>query len=80
MNTTQRLLELKPPTMLRLAEIERLIRTSRLIVPPPSRHTLIALCDDGTFETAPRRKARDPYLVTEDSFLKWVEGLSGKKR
>ena len=64
--------------MLRLSEIERLIRTQRLIVPPPSRSTLIGLCDNGTFETAPRRRSRDPYLVTENSFLRWVESLSGK--
>ena len=78
MNTTQRLLDLQPPTLLRLGEIDRLIRTRRLIVPPPSRHKLIALCEDGTFETPPRPSTRSPYLVTEESFLRWVESLSGK--
>jgi hypothetical protein len=80
MNTTQRLLELKPPTMLRLCEIERIIRKERLIVPAPSRRALIVLCDNGTFETASRTYPRAPYLVTEESFLKWVEGLSGAGR
>jgi len=79
MTTTQRLLDLKPPVMLRLSEIERLIRKQRLIVPTPSRRTLIALCEDGTFQTAPRRRPRDPYLVTEDSFLNWVANLCGKQ-
>jgi len=76
MNTTQRLLDLKPPTMLRLAEIERIIRKERLIVPPLSRRMLIRLCDEGVFQTAPRTRPRDPYLVTEESFLKWVKSLS----
>lgn len=77
MNTTQRLLDLKPPVMLRLNEIERILRKERLIVPTPSRRTLISLCEDGTFATAPRRRVRDPYLVTEESFLKWVASLCG---
>ena len=79
MNTTQRLLDLKPPTMLRLSEIERIIRKERLIVPPLSRRMLITLCDNGVFQTAPRPTLRAPYIVTEKSFLKWVAGLSGKK-
>jgi hypothetical protein len=77
MNTTQRLLDLKPPTMLRLSEIERILRRERLIVPPLSRRMLITLCDNGVFDTAPRVRTRDPYLVTEESFLRWVAGLSG---
>ncbi|HEV7698692.1 MAG TPA: hypothetical protein VGO43_00540 [Pyrinomonadaceae bacterium] len=77
MNTTQRILDLKPRTMLRLSEIERLIRKERLVVPPLSRRSLVAMCDDGTFETAPRSHKRARYLVTEESFLKWVKGLSG---
>jgi len=64
--------------MLRLNEIERLIRKDRLIVPTPSRRTLIRLCEEGTFRTAPRRRLRDPYLVTEESFLNWVAALCGR--
>jgi hypothetical protein len=78
MNTTQRLLELSPPVMLRLSEIERLIRKERLIVPPLSRRALICLCEDGTFDTAPRQEGK-PYLVTEASFLKWVKHLIGDR-
>jgi hypothetical protein len=66
--------------MLRLGEIDRLIRTRRLIVPPPSRRKLIALCEDGTFESAPRPNDRSPYLVTEESFLRWVQNLSGRAK
>jgi hypothetical protein len=77
MTTTKHLSDLSPRTMLRLSEIERLIRKDRLIVPTPSRRTLIRLCDEGIFETAPRRKPRDQYLVSEESFLRWVASLSG---
>jgi hypothetical protein len=30
------------------------------------------MCEEGVFETAKRRKPRDPWLVYEDSFLKWA--------
>ena len=45
-------------------------------VPTPARATLVAWCEDGTFETAPRKSSRSPYLVFEDSFLDWVERLN----
>jgi len=77
MNTMQRLLDLTPRPKLRISEVERLIRINRIIIPPPSRRALLAMCEDGTFETAPRRSARANYLVYEDSFLKWVESLDG---
>lgn len=67
------------PTMLRLSEIERIIRARRIIVPPLSRRALIAMCENGTFETAPRTTNASIYLVTEESFLRWVAGLWGKK-
>jgi hypothetical protein len=79
MNTAQRLSEISPPSMLRLSEIERLIRINRIVVPPLSRRRLIMMCEDGTFQTAPRPHSRSPILVTEESFLKWVESLSGRK-
>ena len=75
MNITQHLLDLSLRPKLRLSEIERLIRTHRIIVPVPSRRLLIALCEEGTLETAAKKRAKDPWLVYEDSFLKWVKGL-----
>ena len=63
-------------TKLRLAEVERLIRKHRIVVPPLCRSTLIVMCEDGTFETAgtaPIKKLG--WLVYEDSFLKWVKSL-----
>ena len=77
MNTAKRLLDLRLRPLLRLSEIERLIRIHRIIVPPLARRTLIAMCEDGTFETAPRRRSNSKYLVYEDSFLKWVESMTG---
>jgi len=78
MNTTQRLLDISPRPALRLSEIERLIRIHRIVVPPLSRRRLYEMCEDGTFEVAPRTQARRSYYVYEDSFLKWVSELSGK--
>jgi len=78
MTNTQRTLDLSPRTLLRLSEIERLIRKHRIIVPLPSRRYLITLCEDGTFETS-ARGPKDPWLVYEDSFLKWVKSLDGRQ-
>ena len=76
MNTTQRLLDLSPRPKLRLSEIERLLRKHRVIVPVPSRRALITMCEDGTLEATPRKHGQT-WLVYEDSFLRWIEGLDG---
>jgi len=76
MNTTQHLLDLSPRPKLRLSEIERLVRIHRNIIPTPSRRSLISLCEDGTFETAPRSHGM-AWLIFEDSFLSWVRNLDG---
>lgn len=60
---------------MRLSEIDRLIKKHRIIVPPPSRQTLIRLCEDGTFETASRGTKAIGWLVFEDSFMRWVKSL-----
>ena len=77
MKTTQRIQDLSPRPKLRLSEIERLIRIHRIVTPPPSRNKLIAMCEDGTLETAPRASLRQPWLVYEDSFLRWIKELDG---
>jgi len=61
----------------RLSEIERILRRERIIVPPPSRTKLIALCEDGTFETAGTKPGPFGWLVYEDSFLGWLKSLDG---
>ena len=78
MNTTQQLLDLSPRPKLRVSEVERLVRIHRILVPPPSRRSLIEMCETGTFETAPRRHDREAWLIYEDSFLKWVRSLDGE--
>lgn len=75
---TKRTLDFNTRPKLRLSEIERLIRAKRIIMPPPSRRKLLTLCEDGTFETAPRNGIRSHYLVYEDSFLKWLQGMDGE--
>ncbi len=63
---------------LRLGEIERLIRKHRIIVPAPSRPTLVALCEDGTFEAAGGEVTKFGWLVYEDSFWRWAKSLDGE--
>ncbi len=65
----------QPRPKMRLSEIERLIKKHRIIVPPPSRQTLIRLCEDGTFETAGSGPNAIGWLVFEDSFVRWVRSL-----
>jgi hypothetical protein len=77
MNQIQRSLEFETRTKLRLIEVERLIKKHRIIVPPLARSTLVKMCEDGTFETAGGEPTSLGWLVYEDSFLKWVEGLDG---
>ena len=80
MNTIKQLLTDEVRPKIRLAEVERLIRRHRIIVPPLSRKTLIKMCEDGTFETAGTGPGRIGWLVYEDSFMKWIEGLDGNSR
>ena len=75
MNNTQQTLDLSPRTKLRIAEIDRLIRKHRIIVPPLSRRALTAMCEDGTFDTVGNAPKKMGWLVFEDSFLKWVKSL-----
>ena len=77
MTITQQLLDLSPRPKLRLSEIERLIRNHRIIVPPPSRRALVAMCEDGTFETVRHTSTGQTWLVFEDSFLEWIKSLDG---
>lgn len=67
--------DFRPRTKIRLSEIERLITKHRIIIPPPSRQTLIKLCEDGTFETVGCGPTAIGWLVFEDSFTQWVRSL-----
>lgn len=73
----QQTLDIKIRAKLRLSEIERLIKKHRIIVPPLSRATLVAFCEDGTFETAGSGPTKLGWLVYEDSFWNWAKSLDG---
>ena len=74
----KRLLDIKIRPKLRLGEVERLIKAHRIIVPPPTRHTLIKMCEEGIFETLGNVPTNVGWLVFEDSFLKWAEKMNGE--
>ena len=42
--------DIKVRTKLKLAAVQRLIDKHRIVVPAPSRRTLINMCEDGRFE------------------------------
>ena len=71
----KQVLEDKVRPKIRLAEIDRLIRRHRIIIPPLSRATLLKMCEDGTFETAGGEPTNIGWLVYEDSFVRWVKSL-----
>lgn len=58
--------------VLRLTEIEQILKATRVITPVPSRHTLIAMIDDGSLEG---RKLSCGWVVYEDTFKRWVKSL-----
>ena len=60
---------------LRLCEIEQILRQTRVIVPVPSRSTLIKLIEDGTLKGLMPSHSQFGYLVYEDSFQEWVKSL-----
>jgi hypothetical protein len=74
----KRLLDMKIRPKLRLGEVERLIKEHRIIVPPPTRRTLIKMCEEGIFETLGSAPTSVGWLVFEDSFLKWAEKINGE--
>jgi hypothetical protein len=60
--------------MLRLSAVEQIIRSNRLLVPPPSRPKLIALIEEGRIDG---KLTEYGWVVYEDSFLAWVKDLQG---
>jgi hypothetical protein len=64
---------------LRLAEVERIIKRQRILVPAPSRTSLITMCEHGVFETAGGGASQFGWLVYEDSFLKWAKALDERE-
>jgi hypothetical protein len=77
-NKMKQTLDNQQRTRLRLAEVERLIKEQRIIVPPLSRRVLTKMCEEGRFETVGNKPTSLGWLVYEDSFWKWVRGLDQK--
>lgn len=67
--------EFAPRPVLRLSEIEQILR-KHVMRYPPSRNTLIEMCEDGTLEGT---KSRLGWLVYEDSFEGWVNSLQQQR-
>ncbi len=63
--------------LLRLIEIERLIKLHRIETPCPTRQTLIRWCEEGLFETVGRLYEGEPWKVYEDSFWNWANRSKG---
>jgi len=63
------------PTV-RLCEIERRLKKNKVVIPPPTRSTLVNMCEDGTFETAGNNPTSMGWLVYEDSYVKWKDSVS----
>jgi excisionase family DNA binding protein len=57
---------------LRLREIETILKQTRVVVPVPSRPTLIMLIETGILEGYKMGRA---WLVYETSFHKWVRSF-----
>ena len=73
-------LEVDIRPVVKLSEIERLIRKHRIMAPVPSRQTLIRMCESGVFETVRESPGRSGWLVYEDSFISWVKALNAAGR
>lgn len=58
--------------MLRLAEVVEIINKYKIMRTPPSRNTLIEMCEDGTLEG---KLTRFGWMVFEESFDEWVRDL-----
>jgi hypothetical protein len=70
------MLEGKVRPVIRLSEIERLIKRHRIITPPLSRETLRRMCEEGVLEAAKLGSKNPGWLVYEDSFQAWVGALA----
>lgn len=65
-----------PRPKLRLGMVETLIKQHRIILPPPSRQTLITWIEQGVLEG---RLTQLGWIVYEDSFIKWARSLEAEE-
>lgn len=64
---------------MRLSEIETILRVQRVLVPVPSRDSLIKLCEEGTLKGF-QEGGRGDWWVYESSFIAWVRGFQPAAR
>lgn len=58
--------------MLRLCQIEEIMKQKAIITPPPSRSYYLRKLEDGTLEGT---RTEFGWVVYEDSFKAWVKSL-----
>ncbi|MEO6392851.1 MAG: hypothetical protein ABIP75_13470 [Pyrinomonadaceae bacterium] len=58
--------------ILRLNYVEKILRATRVVVPIPSRPTLIGWLEEGVWEG---KKLDYGWVVYEDSFHEWVRRM-----
>lgn len=63
--------------MIKLSEVEKILRRNQIILPVPCRATLINYIDDGTYDGG--LCAKGYHLITVASFEHWVKSLQIKK-
>jgi hypothetical protein len=69
MNRQQPFLFEDADPLLRLSEVEEVLRKSRVFRTVPSRPTLIEYCEDGTFESITHR---GQHMVYESSLVRFI--------
>ena len=74
-NNMKQVLNAEVRPVMRLSEIEKIIKRHRIMLPPPSRKTLQRMCEDGTFASVGGAPTTLGWLIYEDSFYKWVASL-----
>lgn len=62
--------------LLRLSEVEDVLRDSRVFYSVPSRPTLIGYCEDGTFDSITHR---GQHFVYESSLLAFINSFRKPK-
>jgi hypothetical protein len=62
--------------IIKLSEVEKILRREKIILPVPCRASLINNIEDGTFDG---KLHHGYYLITVESFERWVKSLQIKK-
>lgn len=70
----QNLFPFAPRPKYRISDIQDLMRKFQIVgIEPYSKPTIIAMCEDGTFDYVEQKGC---LLIFQDSFWSWVESLN----